>query len=102
MKLMKDMNRDEIIELVATVSFRIWGFIYALEALRSIYQWELLNANMEEVRAANDYQRDILHFYLGDFYFYFVTSVILFLLSVFLPRFHCCGLSLAMDMKPSE
>lgn len=100
MKLMKDMNRDELIELVAAVSLRIWGFIYALDALRSIYHWEILNANMRLVGTASDSQGDTLRAYLGDFYFYLVISVVIFLLSGFLARFLCIGLSHALEPKP--
>ena len=44
MKLMKDMNREELIELVAAASLRITAFIYAIIAFRNIYHLSLATA----------------------------------------------------------
>jgi len=96
MKLMKEMNSDELIELVAAVSLRIYAFGFALGAFGNVYHLSLYlnHSGTPNGYTANGYYMDIA--------FDTLMSVVTFLLTVSLAKFICRGLSLALDQKPSE
>jgi hypothetical protein len=96
MKLIKDMNRDELMELVAAVSLRISAFIYAIVAFRIIYHLSLYvsQGGNPHGTTANDYYMDIL--------FYTLIAAVMFILTIPLARLLCRGLSHALEPKSVE
>jgi len=99
----EDMNRDELIELVAAVSLRISAFIYVIAAFRNVYH--LLNYMNHDRKfgtliAITD--SSIGNDYLMDIAFDGILALVIFLLTVPLSRLLCRGLSHALEQKPSE
>jgi hypothetical protein len=109
MKLMKDMNRDELIELVAAVSLRVLAFTYAFFALQdlatstwSCYMNSYLFQELSNSQHVNHYP---FAFYIGQFLEFLLEiakSIIFFVLAVPLARLVTRGLSHALEPKLSE
>jgi hypothetical protein len=96
MKLMQNMNRDELIELVSAVFLRVYAFDFALGAFRNVYHLSLYlnHSGTPNGYTANGYYMDIA--------FDTLISVVTFLKTVPLARLICRGLSHAFELKPSE
>jgi len=109
MKLMKDMNRDELIELVAAVSFRVLAFTYAFSAIESVvfmsleHCIQLYTEQSSNSHYAANYNLQLLSVYgvwLLQFLCSIAIAVILFRGAVPLARLVCRGLSLALEPLP--
>jgi hypothetical protein len=108
MKLLKEMTRDEVIEVIAAVFFRVMAFTYALSALEMlmigvvnyyIYSYAMQPSNSH---SANPYQFAGLTMGFVNFFLETAKSIIFFLLAVPLARLISRGLSHALELKPSE
>jgi hypothetical protein len=97
MKLMKDMNRTELIELVATVSLRVLGFDFAVSTVRHLFHFSHFTS---EFRNLTDHYT--IKTFIMDISFDGLMAIVLFLLTVPLARLLCRGLSHALDLKPQE
>jgi hypothetical protein len=93
MKEMKDMNRDELIELVASVSLRLYGFDFAINAFLHLFHLRhYLSMPPASSYAVNSYIEDIA--------FDAVMTLVMFFLTVPLARLLCRGVSHALELKP--
>jgi len=104
---MKDMDRTEVIELVAAVSFRVLAFTYALYALQnfvtstwSYYMSSYLFQQLSNSQLVNHYPFAFCIGQFLDFLLEMAKSIIFFLLAVPLARLVTRGLSQALELKP--
>src|SRR5260221_4416863 len=103
MKLMKDMTKDEMIELVAAVSLRIYGFAFAIAAFGLVCHLSLyLNHNSTTLTRTAIASSNTINGYIMDIAFNTLMSAVAFLLTVPLARLLCRGLSHALKQKPLE
>ena len=86
---MKDMNRDELIELVATVTLRIYAFDYAINAFRHVFHLQ----HYLSVIPTSNYT---ITGYVEDIAYDTLLSAVFFLLTAPLARLLCRGLSKAL------
>jgi hypothetical protein len=99
---MKDMNRDELIEVIAAVSFRVTGLVYAFAAFYDLFHLLSDRTYFEsEGRTPSPYDLHILQLYTMDALYHALLATLMFILTVPLARLVCRGLSLALDLKPS-
>jgi hypothetical protein len=97
MKDMKDMNLNELstsrlIELLATVSFRIMAFQFALLTFFYLFLFVLDRNYLVNSNLAASYRNHAIQVYLMEITFRTVTAVVLFVLSGPLARLICRGL----------
>ena len=104
MMQVKDMNRDELIELVAAVLLRFWSMTYIFKALASI----LLVVSFESTAAlffhpslqsTGDNFHKMLLAPLSETVLDIILSLLLFLLAVPLARLVTCGLYSLLEPK---
>jgi hypothetical protein len=105
---MKEMNRTELIELVAAVSLRVLAFTYALAALERLVTsacYFYVNNNFPQhasgSQQANHYS---FVFLVGPFLVFVLEmaqSLIFYLLAVPLARLVTRGLSHSLEPKPA-
>jgi ABC-type glucose/galactose transport system permease subunit len=100
---MKDMNRAELIELVAAASLRIYAFVYTMGAFRDLYHFlRYLNHDNSPLAKIAPVSSYLANGYIMEIAFDTLTSAVIFLLAVPLARLLCRGLSHALEPKPSE
>ncbi|MCE0522635.1 MAG: hypothetical protein LV480_06965 [Methylacidiphilales bacterium] len=105
---MKDMNRDELMELIATVSFRVMAFTYALSACKNVVSCILAAGTLSQLFG-------FIHSPLDDHYILtmyasgieqvaidLVTAIVLFRFAVPLARLITRGLSHVLEPKIVE
>jgi hypothetical protein len=103
MKLMQDMSRDELIELVAAVSLRVFAFDYAIGAFRHIYHFTLyLSHSSTPLTRTVITDSYTINSYVMDIGYDTLMSAVMFLLTVPLARLLCRGLSEMLELKPVE
>jgi len=108
MKLMKDMNRDELMVLVAAVSLRVLAFTYALYALQelvtSTWSYYMSSYLFQQLNNSQHVDHYPYAFYIGQFLEFVLEmakSIIFFLLAVPLARLVTRGLSRTLELKLS-
>jgi len=98
---MKDVSKTELIELVAAVSLRLSGFIYAIGAFRYLYQLsEYIGRHSESIRHFPD--DNVIKSYIMDIAYDALIAMIMFLLTVPLARLLCRGVLPRLELKPSD
>jgi hypothetical protein len=101
MKLVTEMKRDELIELLAAVSLRIFAFDYAVSAFRHIYHFSSYLSRIHGFSVRTMVTADsTVNGYVMDIGYDVIMSAVMFLLTVPLARLICRGLSQALDFVP--
>jgi hypothetical protein len=93
---MKDMNRTDLVELVAAVFLRIFAFSYAIEALR--YAYHLARFLTHDAGPNGTY---VASGYFMDIAYNVLMAAAMFFLSLPLARLLCRGLY-AVEVKPAD
>ncbi len=94
---MKDMHVNELltrrlIELLATVSFRIIGFQFVLLTFHYLCLLELDRSYLANSDLPTSYQKHSIQAYVTEITFHALTAVIMFVLSGPLARLICRGM----------
>jgi hypothetical protein len=93
---MKDMNRTDLVELVAAVFLRIFAFSYAIEALR--YTYHLARLLSHDLGPNGTY---VVSGYFMDIVYNLLMGAAMFFLSLPLARFLCRGLY-PVEAEPTD
>lgn len=96
MKLMKDMNTAELIELVATVSVRVIGFDRLLTAL---YFLNHLSHYLSQVPSTSSYT---VNGYLLDIFLNAIEAIVMLTLTIPLARLLTRGLATSLALKSNS
>ena len=99
MKLMKDMNREELIELIAVVSLRVLAFDFALGAFRYLFHFSHYMSPDDATKTMPRLNSYTAKGYVMDIAYDTVMTVVLFILTVPLARLLCRGIASALEQK---
>ena len=100
---MKDMNlneltKNDLMELMAAVSFRVAGFFYGVQTFYYIYHFNLYIGSSEN-KGTFSFNSHTSQSYFMDILFHTLMTGVMFLLSVPLAKLVCRGLSEALELK---
>lgn len=97
MKPVSELSMKETIELIAATLFRVWGFIYALDAFSELWHLKSYYEYASAKPPFTAYDRHMFFNYSFDVFFNSVVALLMFFVSVGLARLVTRGLFLSLQ-----
>jgi hypothetical protein len=101
MKSMSELSTKEAIELVAATLFRVWGFVYSLDAFSELWHLKSYYEYASAKPPFTIYDRHMFSNYSFDALYDGVVALLMFSLSVGLARLVTRGLLFSLQKDPN-
>jgi hypothetical protein len=95
-----EMNRQQVIEVVASAFFRVTGFTYLLSAFSNLWHLEADIAYVNELgRPPTRYDLHLHQLLIMDIIYNVTIALLMILMTVALSRLVCRGLQTILEFK---